>query len=91
MDITFKFNNEVAGKKVGMLGGDKPERFAASHNFAELWTSFAKTGKPAGKDVPDWPAYNLTDRPTMRIDAKCEVINNRFKDEVDMWRSLGKL
>ena len=91
MDITFKFNNEVAGMKVDFLGGNKPERFAASHNFAEIWTSFAKTGKPAGKDVPDWPAYNLSERPTMRIDAKCEVINNRFKDEVDMWRSIGKL
>ncbi|MEP7267545.1 MAG: carboxylesterase family protein [Saprospiraceae bacterium] len=91
MDITFKFNNEIPGSKAGFFGGNKPERFAASHNFAALWTSFAKTGKPAAKDVPDWPAYNLTDRPTMRIDAKCEVINNRLKDEVDMWRSIGKL
>ena len=91
MDITFKFNNEIPGSKAGFFGGNKPERFAASHNFAALWTSFAKTGKPAAKDVPDWPAYNLTDRPTMRIDAKCEVINNRLKNEVDMWRSIGKL
>jgi para-nitrobenzyl esterase len=91
MDITFKFNNEIRGSKAGFFGGNKPERFAASHNFAALWTSFAKTGKPAAKNVPEWPAYNFTTRPTMRIDAKCEVINERYKEELAMWRSIGKL
>jgi para-nitrobenzyl esterase len=33
----------------------------------------------------------MKDRPTMRIDTKCEVINNRFKEELGMWRSIGKL
>ncbi len=91
MDITFKFNNEVAGAKAGFLSGNKPERFAASHNFAELWTSFARTGKPSLKGGPEWPAYDLKNRSTMRIDAKCEVINNRFSEELDMWRSIGRL
>ena len=91
MDITFKFNNEVPGMKEGFLSGNKPERFTASHNMAELWTTFAKTGKPAAKDAPEWTAYNLNDRPTMRIDTKCEIINDRFKEELAMWRSIGRL
>ena len=91
MDITFKFNNEVQSAKLGFLSGNKPERFSASHHMAELWTTFARTGKPAAKDVPDWPAYNLKDRPTMRIDAKCEVINDRYKEEIAMWRSIGRI
>ncbi len=95
MDITFKFNNEVPlreGEQPRMsFGGNRPERFTASHNFAELWTTFARTGKPAAKGVPEWPAYNLKDRPTMRIDTRCEVINNRFKEELDMWRSIERL
>ncbi len=91
MDITFKFNNEVAGAKAGFLSGNKPERFTASHNFAELWTSFARTGKPSAKNAPEWPAYNLTTRATMRIDTNCEIIKDRFKDELAMWRSIGKL
>lgn len=95
MDITFKFNNEVPPKNASQasesfFGGKKQERFVASHHFAELWTTFARTGKPAAKDVPEWPAYNLKDRPTMRIDTKCEVINNRFEEELAMWRSIGK-
>ena len=91
MDITFKFNNEVSGGAASFLAGNKPERFTASHNMAELWTTFAKTGKPAAKNVPEWKAYNLNSRPTMRIDTKCEVINNRFSEELAMWRTIGKV
>ena len=96
MDISFKFNNEIPPRdgsepKESFFGGNKPERFVASHNFAELWTTFARTGKPAAKGSPEWPAYNLDNRPTMRIDTKCEVINNRFNEELNMWRSIGRL
>jgi para-nitrobenzyl esterase len=96
MDISFKFNNEIPPKdgsepKESFFGGNRPERFIASHNFAELWTTFARTGKPAAKDAPEWPAYNFTDRPTMRIDTRCEVINNRFSEELNAWRAVGGL
>jgi para-nitrobenzyl esterase len=98
MDISFKFNNVVPSKEGapaagggGGMAGNRPERFKASHNFAELWTTFARTGKPAAEGAPKWPAYNLKTRPTMRIDSTCEIINNRFADEVNLWRSLGKL
>jgi para-nitrobenzyl esterase len=95
MDISFKFNNEVPpkeGEAPGMgFGGSKPDRFQASHNFAELWTNFAKTGTPSADKASEWPAYNLTQRPTMRIDAKCEVIYDRFSEELATWRAIGKL
>jgi para-nitrobenzyl esterase len=96
MDISFKFNNEIpprdgSAPKESFFGGNRPERFVASHHFAELWTTFARTGKPAAKDVPAWPAYNLKDRPMMRIAEKCEVINDRLSGELSMWRSIGKL
>jgi len=95
MDISFKFNNEVPPKDGtnghSYFGGSKPERFIASHNMAELWTTFARTGKPAAKGAPEWPAYTLVTRPTMRIDVKCEVINDRFSEELKMWREIGRL
>lgn len=95
MDISFKFNNEVPpkeGEKPRMgFGGQRPERYEASHKMAELWTSFAKTGKPAAEDVPEWPAFTLEERATMRIDEDCEVIYDRFHTELEMWRSIGRL
>jgi para-nitrobenzyl esterase len=95
MDISFKFNNEVPQKDgspgTSYFGGSKPERFVASHNMAELWSTFARTGVPAAKGAPEWPAYNLQDRPTMRIDVTCEVIHDRFAEELKMWREIGRL
>jgi para-nitrobenzyl esterase len=91
MDISFKFNNEVPGSGPGFFSGNNPDRFLASHHMAELWTTFARTGRPAAAGVPEWSPYDLEDRPTMRIDTRCEVINNRFSDELAMWRSIGML
>jgi para-nitrobenzyl esterase len=91
MDITFKFGNETPANGPGSLSGSRPERFIASHHMAELWTTFARTGRPAAVGVPEWPAYNLEDRPSMRIDTRCEVFYNRFSDELAMWRSIGML
>jgi para-nitrobenzyl esterase len=95
MEISFKFYNEQPQKDgttgKSYWGGSKPERFTASHNMAELWSTFARTGKPAAKGFPDWPSYNLKDRPSMRIDTKCEVISNRFAEELKMWREIGRL
>jgi para-nitrobenzyl esterase len=91
MDITFKFYNETLTERLEFLSGSRPERFIASRNMAELWTTFARTGRPAADGVPVWPAYNLETRPSMRIDTKCEVINNRFSEELAMWRAIEML
>ena len=92
MDITFKFYNEaLTENRTEVLSGSRPERFTASHNMAELWTTFARTGKPAGDSLPEWPAYNLENKPTMRIDTRCEVICDRFSQELAMWRAIGML
>ncbi|MGI5914404.1 MAG: carboxylesterase family protein [Bacteroidales bacterium] len=86
MDIAYKFNNVEAG---GGFTGNRPERFAASHNFAELWTTFARTGKPGGKELPEWREYDLENRPVMRISDVCEVINDRYPEERLLWTELG--
>lgn len=95
MDISFKFNNEVPPQDGtngwSYFGGKRPERFVASRNMAALWTSFARSGRPSAENVPEWPAYNLNDRPMMRIAEKCEVINDRYAGELKMWRKTGWL
>jgi para-nitrobenzyl esterase len=85
-DIAFKFDNV---QSPNLFFGSRPERLVASHNFAELWTTFARTGHPAAAGQPAWPAYDLTRRATMRIDTVCEVIDDRHKSEREMWTALG--
>lgn len=91
MDITFKFNNETPENNFDFFSGKRPDRFIASHKMAELWATFARTGKPSAADVPQWPAYTLADRATLRIDTQCEVIHNRFSEELALWRAIGRL
>ena len=91
MDITFKFGNETPANGPGELSGRRPERFIACQHMAELWTTFARTGRPAAVGVPEWPAFNLDDRRSMRIDTHCEVFTHRFSEELAMWRSIGML
>jgi len=89
MDITFKFHNETPEDGPWMLSGSRPERFIASHSMAELWANFARSGRPAAAGVPEWPAFNLAERASLRIDTTCEVIYNRYAAELALWRSLG--
>jgi para-nitrobenzyl esterase len=88
MDIGLKFENVTP---TTFLMGSRPERADASHVMAELWTTFARTGRPAARGQPAWPAYDLTRRATMRIDTACTVIDDRNHAEREMWRSLGYL
>jgi len=91
MDIAFKFNNvrEDGLENASGMAGSRPESYVASLNFAGLWTTFARTGKPEAEDQPEWPAYDLEKRPTYRIDTECEVIYDRNKPERELWTSLG--
>lgn len=88
LDIAFKFNNL---DRSNWLAGQRPERFVASDNMAELWTTFARTGTPAAAGQPDWPPFDLVSRPMMRIAERCEVFYDRYAAELELWRSLGYL
>lgn len=93
MDIQFKFFNvqpteTQTGESGPGMGGNRPERFAASRNFSELWATFARTGIPSAEDQPYWPPFNLETRPMMRIDSKCEIIYDRFHRERELWNGI---
>jgi len=83
LDIPFKFYNVEEG-----MAGTRPDRYEASKNMTAFWTNFAKSGEPSAPGHASWPAYNLTSRPTMRIDVHCEVIPDRFKAEREMWEKV---
>jgi para-nitrobenzyl esterase len=83
LDIPFKFYNVEEG-----MAGTREDRYHASKNMTGLWTSFARHGIPAATNQPDWPPYTLETRPTMRIDVQCEVINDRFREEREMWEEI---
>ena len=101
MEITYKFYNVPqpdqqsanAGQQGANAGGglmsiSRPESVKAAHNMAELWSTFARTGKPAAKGQPEWPAYTAQSRATMEIDADCKVVNDPYPLERKLWERL---
>jgi para-nitrobenzyl esterase len=101
-EIPYKFNNihpvgqeshadvQQPGSDIGMdtmIGTDK-SREKAAHNMSGMWSSFARTGRPAAVGQPAWPAYTTKTRATMVIDAECKVENDPLEQERRMWENL---
>lgn len=70
MEIPFVFNNIARCEE--MTGGTK-EAVALAAKMSQAWVSFARTGNPSHKGLPNWPAYNATNTATMHFDNQCVV------------------
>ena len=89
-EIPYKFDNiDVVRNSGGMAFlGPTSTSAAAAHNMSEMWATFARTGHPAAEGQPSWPAYDLKDRATMEIDARCKVVNDPYGAERELWERL---
>ena len=67
------------------LHGDGPGLEKAAAHLSAAWVNFARTGKPAGQGLPDWPAYGTATRPVMLIDADCRVVNDPDGEARAVW------
>ena len=77
MDIPFVFNN--IQRCAEMTGGNK-DAYALADKISSAVISFARTGNPNHKGLPNWPAYNATNTATMHFDNKCEVLPQMDKE-----------
>ncbi len=65
-----------------------PASVKTAENMSQMWSTFARTGKPGAKGQPDWPAYDTTRRATMMINAECKVADDPFRLEREFWERL---
>jgi hypothetical protein len=49
--------------------------------MSQAWATFARHGNPSFDGIPVWLAYNVKDRATMILEAKCRVVNDPFREE----------
>ena len=78
LDIPFAFYNiDLAASMTG--AGN--ERWALAHKISAAYAAFARTGNPNHPDLPNWPAFNLNQRPTMIFNNECKVLNDPNKEE----------
>lgn len=73
IDICFWFRN--TDRMVTHSGGGKRPR-ELSNKMSEALLAFMRTGNPNCDALPEWPAYNETDKPTMILNDVCVVKNN---------------
>ncbi len=94
LEIPFKFYRvdpppaPGASPQRGMMSVSGAEAEKTAHNMAEMWSTFARTGRPAAKGQPSWPAYTLARRETMEINAQCRVVEDPYAAERRMWEKL---
>lgn len=65
-----------------------PDSVKTAENMSQMWSTFARTGKPGAKGQPEWPAYDTVRRATMLINAECKVVDDPFGQERSLWERL---
>jgi para-nitrobenzyl esterase len=85
-DINIKFANTDKTLGFFLYADQSPGRLATAAHMSALWAGFARIGVPTATGVPEWPAYSLTDRATLWIDAECKVVNDPDQAERLYWQ-----
>ena len=91
LEIRYKFNlveSEAAPGAADMMAVSGPDSIKTAHNMSEMWSTFARTGRPSAQGQPAWPAYTIDRRATMEIDAQCRVVDDPYAAERTMWEKL---
>lgn len=86
IEIPYKFNNTGIGGFQSVVG---PDAEKTAHNMSQMWSTFARTGRPAAKGQPAWPAWTTKERATMMLQAECKVVNDPWPLERRLWEELG--
>jgi para-nitrobenzyl esterase len=78
LDIPFAMANVDESK--GMTGtGD--DRYPLQDRMSTAWTTFARTGNPNHKGLPNWPTFEMGKRATMILDKDCTVMSDPYGEE----------
>jgi len=92
LEIRYKFNlvePEGAAGGSDLMAVSGPDSVKTARNMSEMWSTFARTGRPAAQGQPAWPPYTTERRATMEIDAQCRVVDDPYSAERAMWERLG--
>ena len=85
IEIPFAFDNIKASR----LTSSSPDAQALADRVSEAWIAFARKGNPNTSRLPQWPAFNPKDRPTMVFNNESRVENDPLRESrVAMFEAL---
>ncbi len=77
-DIPLAFGNLDTD---GLTATAQAEQQAVSMAYQSSLIAFARSGRPGGAGLGDWPSYSLTGRETMVIDRQATIVQDPRGDE----------
>jgi para-nitrobenzyl esterase len=78
IEISFVFNNVWLMPE---MVGTGPEIQPLADKVSATWTTFARTGNPHVSSLPQWPAYDATNRSTMIMNNEWSMVNDPSREE----------
>jgi para-nitrobenzyl esterase len=77
IEIPFAFDNI----KTNRMTKDSPDAPALADKVSSAWIAFARSGNPNTSKLPQWPAFNPKDRPTMVFNNQSKVENDPLREQ----------
>jgi para-nitrobenzyl esterase len=85
IELPFVFGNLKNGRIQRLVGSSPPVNL--SQAMQQAWTSFARTGNPNGKGVPNWNPY-VDARATMVFNTTSGQQNDPYAEDRMVWQGV---
>ena len=73
---------------MGVIAGRTPEARALSARMQDAWLAFARTGRPAGAGLAEWPRYAPPRRATLELGPEVSVREAPREAERVLWDAI---
>lgn len=87
MELPFVFHTIDDPRARSLTGNSPPAQLADQMHKA--WIAFARNGDPNTSEIPDWPVYQLKQRPTLIFDEQTYLEHDPASQTRILWETVS--
>ena len=87
LELSFVFNI-LLDRDIGIFPRKTEETQELSEKMMDTWTSFARTGNPNNKNIPNFPPYDIEKRSTIIFDKEVTIAEDPYRNERIVWKDI---